>query len=180
MSAFVSGFGGSTCSARKSAIVCSSQGSQGSESARVTRRDLLVGIAAASVLAVAPVAYAAEEVAAPEKPAPVFDFKLSGDYKKDASQVVTNMRGVTGMARGTPGMAEDVASTRKNMNDFVALYRRNGNVSGSISFSTLYTAINTLSGHFQSYGNSYPVPEKRRKRLNAQYNDIEKALSRGR
>ncbi len=63
---------------------------------------------------------------------------------------------------------------------FVALYRRNGKVSGSTSFSTLYTAINTLSGHYASYGNQYPVPEKRKKRLTQQFNEIDRALQRGR
>ena len=33
------------------------------------------------------------------------------------------------------------------MNEFVAFYRRQPKVAGMPSFSTLYTAINTLSGH---------------------------------
>ena len=53
-----------------------------------------------------------------------------------------------------------VKSTRSEMNDFVAFYRRQPKVAGMPSFSTLYTAINTLSGHYASYGNKYPVPEK--------------------
>ncbi|KAA8494044.1 Photosystem II lipoprotein Psb27 [Porphyridium purpureum] len=118
------------------------------------------------------------------KPAPVADtnmsFGLSGVYKTDAESLVSNMKTVTEYARGTPGMADTVTGVRKQMNDFVALYRRNGKVSGSSSFSTLYTSINTLSGHYQSYGNGYPVPEKRRKRLLAQYKEVEKALDKGR
>eukprot|EP00183_Erythrolobus_madagascarensis_P006793 CAMPEP_0185844374 /NCGR_PEP_ID=MMETSP1354-20130828/563_1 /TAXON_ID=708628 /ORGANISM="Erythrolobus madagascarensis, Strain CCMP3276" /LENGTH=192 /DNA_ID=CAMNT_0028544027 /DNA_START=123 /DNA_END=701 /DNA_ORIENTATION=- len=152
-----------------------------------TRREVLSAaaalLAAAGVSAAAPAAFAQDAAVAPPPPPPVeykFDFRLTGDYKADATAVLGNMRSVTGMARGTPGMADNVAGTRKSMNEFVAQYRRNGKVSGSVSFSTLYTAINTLSGHFQSYGNSYPVPEKRRKRLNAQYVEIEKALARGR
>lgn len=35
-------------------------------------------------------------------------------------------------------------------------------------------------GHFQNYGNEYPVPAKRQKRLNQQYAEIEKAITRGR
>ena len=45
--------------------------------------------------------------------------------------------------------------------------------------SSAYGAINTLSGHYASYGNKYPVPEKRRTRLAQQYKEIERALSRG-
>jgi photosystem II Psb27 protein len=107
-------------------------------------------------------------------------YELHGDYHEDATRVVESMRTVTKMERGTPGMKEKVDATRKQMNDFVALYRRNPNIAGAVSFSTLYTAINTLAGHFASYGSMYPVPEKRRKRLEQQLNDVERALSRGR
>jgi len=90
------------------------------------------------------------------------------------------MKEIVGLKRGAPGMAETVGAARSQMNEYVAFYRRNGKVSGSLSFNTLYTAINTLSGHFASYGPSYPVPEKRRKRLEQQFAEIERALARGR
>jgi len=48
------------------------------------------------------------------------------------------------------------------------------------SFSTLYTSINVLAGHYTSYGFKYPLPEKRRKRLYQEFSEIEKSLKRGR
>lgn len=105
---------------------------------------------------------------------------MSGDYKTDAAQILTDMRTAANLTRGAEGMTEKVGRIRKEMNDFVALYRRNNKVSGSTSFSTLYTAINTLSGHYASYGSNYPVPEKRKKRLNQQFSEIDRALNRGR
>ena len=47
-------------------------------------------------------------------------------------------------------------SRRATRCEFVAFYRRQRKVAGMPSFSTLYTAINTLSGHYASYGNKYP------------------------
>lgn len=105
---------------------------------------------------------------------------MTGDYKADAALVLTDMRAACELGRGAPGMTETVGKTRKEMIDFVALYRRNNKVSGSASFSTLYTAINTLSGHYASYGSAYPVPEKRKKRLSQQFSEIERSLNRGR
>lgn len=105
---------------------------------------------------------------------------MSGDYKADATQVLGDMRAACDLSRGAAGMAETVGKTRKEMNDFVALYRRNDKVAGSSSFSTLYTAINTLSGHYASYGSNYPVPEKRKKRLSQQFAEIDRALNRNR
>merc|ERR1712091_708436 len=54
---------------------------------------------------------------------------------------------------------------KKEMIDFVSFYRRFTNVSGKQSFSTLYTAINVLAGHYTSYGPKFPVPEEREARL---------------
>jgi photosystem II Psb27 protein len=39
---------------------------------------------------------------------------------------------------------------KKEMIDFVSFYRRFNNVAGRQSFSTLYTAINVLAGHYTS------------------------------
>jgi len=89
------------------------------------------------------------------------------------------MRAANELARGTPGMEEQVLNTRKQMSDFVAFYRRQPQISGKPSFSTLYTATNTLAGHYASYGNKYPVPEKRRTRLEQQFKEIDRALARG-
>merc|ERR1711871_588697 len=77
-------------------------------------------------------------------------------------------------------LTKDYPTDAKKMPEFVAFYRRNTKIAGAPSYNTLYTAINTLSGHYASYGNKYPVPEKRRKRLAQQYAEIDRALLRGR
>merc|ERR1719326_186900 len=107
------------------------------------------------------------------------EYKLKKSYPDDAKALLTNMAIATQMARGTPNMESIVQQTRTQMIDFVSFYRRQPKVAGMPSFSTLYTAVNTLSGHYASYGNKYPVPEKRRTRLQQQYKEIERALARG-
>jgi photosystem II Psb27 protein len=66
------------------------------------------------------------------------------------------------------------------MNEFVSYYRRFQGISGKQSFSLLYTSINVLAGHYASYGLKFPVPEKRRKRLLQEFNDIEKNVRKKR
>lgn len=105
---------------------------------------------------------------------------MTGDYKTDAARMLADMKMAAALARGTEGMEDTVKRVRADMNDFVALYRRNDKVSGTTSYSVLYTASNTLSGHYASYGPLYPVPEKRKKRLNQQFTEVERALARGR
>lgn len=86
----------------------------------------------------------------------------------------------TGLAKGADKMEEFGKNMKKEMVDFVSYYRRFPKVAGKPSFSTLYTSINVLAGHYTSYGYKYPLPEKRRKRLYQEYAEIEKSLKRGR
>jgi len=156
----------------------------------LSRRSAL-GFGAAAVLGALP-AFADDEVAAPPPPPPPpppakpkavllpeAAYKIKKDYPTDARTMLKNMVVATEMTRGTPDMEKIVVATRSEMNDFVAFYRRQPKVAGMPSFSTMYTAINTLSGHYASYGNKYPVPEKRKVRLLQQYKEIERALARG-
>jgi len=134
-----------------------------------SRRSALTGLAAAAAFSAMP-AFAS---VTPEA------YKLKKNYPSDAKMMLDNMRVATELKRGDANIEEIVKATRSEMNDFVAFYRRQPKVAGMPSFSTLYTAINTLSGHYASYGNKYPVPEKRKTRLNQQYKEIDRALARG-
>jgi len=134
-----------------------------------SRRSALTGLAAAAAFSAMP-AFAS---VTPEA------YKLKKNYPSDAKMMLDNMRIATELKRGDANIEEIVKATRSEMNDFVAFYRRQPKVAGMPSFSTLYTAINTLSGHYASYGNKYPVPEKRKTRLNQQYKEIDRALARG-
>ncbi|KAL1524685.1 hypothetical protein AB1Y20_019571 [Prymnesium parvum] len=129
-----------------------------------SRRSVLAGLAVATSFSALP-AFAS---VTPE------GYKLKKNYPQDAKLMLDNMRIATELKRGDSNIEEIVKATRSEMNDFVAFYRRQPKVAGMPSFSTLYTAINTLSGHYASYGNKYPVPEKRKTRLQQQYKEIER------
>ena len=90
------------------------------------------------------------------------------------------MRYCTSMEKGAAGIETTAQNCKREMIDFVSYYRRFPNIAGKLSYSNLYTSINVLSGHYASYGPKFPVPEKRRKRLLQEYNDIEKAIKRQR
>ena len=150
----------------------------------LARRETFGAAAAAVAATVGVVPAFAEEGAAPvEAPAEVVfptDWGITSDYYTDAAKVVTHMRLATSLEKGAPNMEKIALNTKKEMIDFVAFYRRFTNVSGKQSFSTLYTAINVLAGHYTSYGPKFPVPEKRRKRLYQEYAEIEKNIKKRR
>lgn len=137
----------------------------------MTRRGVFTAAAGAAIAAFPQVAFAGDD--RPQQ------YKLSKDYPKDARSMLENMRVAAQLTRGAPDMEQTVVNTRKQMNDFVAFYRRQPQITGKPSFSTLYTATNTLAGHYASYGNKYPVPEKRRVRLETQFKEVDRALARG-
>jgi photosystem II Psb27 protein len=161
------------------------------------RRDVLGTLASTAALTVSVPAFADDAATAPapaaapaaeEKPInggsgydsfPT-DWGINGDYYPDAAKVVAHMRLATSLDKGAPDMEKIALNTKKEMIDFVSFYRRFTNVSGKQSFSTLYTAINVLAGHYTSYGPKFPVPEKRRKRLFQEYAEIEKNIKKKR
>jgi photosystem II Psb27 protein len=108
------------------------------------------------------------------------DWGLTFTYEEDATKVRNHMLIATGMAKGSENMEDFGKNMKKEMVDFVSYYRRFPKVAGKPSFSTLYTSINVLAGHYTSYGFKYPLPEKRRKRLYQEYAEIDKSLRRGR
>jgi photosystem II Psb27 protein len=108
------------------------------------------------------------------------DWGLAFKYDEDAAKVREHMLVATGMAKGADRMEDYGKNLKKEMVDFVSYYRRFPKVAGKPSFSTLYTSINVLAGHYTSYGYKYPLPEKRRKRLYQEYAEIDKSLKRGR
>ena len=140
---------------------------------------VLTGVGAT---AVALPALAAEEAAAPAVTlgAAPTSFELSKEYYKDAAQMLNHMKYATYMNRDTPNYENIAKSTKTEMTDFVSYYRRFNNVAGKPSFSTLYTAINVMAGHYASYGPKFPIPEKRRKRLQQEFTEIERNIKRNR
>ncbi|CEM34402.1 unnamed protein product [Vitrella brassicaformis CCMP3155] len=135
----------------------------------------------------------AQEAAAPVAPPPavpvyekgpkpeVSEFGISKkNYKDDARQVLNHMKYATLQVKGDPDMELINEGLKKEMTDFFSYYRRFNAVSGRTSFSNMYTAINVMAGHYQSYGYKVPLPEKRRKRLMQEFAMIERDLNRGR
>jgi len=148
------------------------------------RRNFVKSVAAttaAAILGLPQIASAAVEVPSQVTTYPFPDnWGLTFKYDEDAAKVREHMYLATTLGKGAERMEDYGKNMKKEMVDFVSYYRRFPKVAGKPSFSTLYTAINVLAGHYTSYGFKYPLPEKRRKRLYQEYAEIAKSLKRGR
>ena len=147
------------------------------------RRQFLQTASTAAASAVLFPAVASAEIVVPEQSKEYTfpsDWGLTYSYETDAARVRSHMVTATGLAKGSERMEDFGKNLKKEMIDFVSYYRRFPQVAGKPSFSTLYTSINVLAGHYTSYGYKYPLPEKRRKRLYQEYAEIDKSLKRSR
>ncbi|CAE7663935.1 psb27 [Symbiodinium sp. CCMP2592] len=87
-------------------------------------------------------------------------FYMKSKYRQDTYQVMKHMKISASLDKGTPNMEKWNSRVKKEMNDWLALYRRQNLSVGRQSYYSLYSAINTLASHFTSYGDlaaSFPM-----------------------
>ncbi len=103
---------------------------------------------------------------------------LTGDYRQDTLGLVNSLRTAIALPDNSPDKAPAQADARQKINDFAATYRRDGTLTKLTSFTTMRTALNSLAGHYSSYPNR-PLPDKLKKRLESEFQQVEAALKRG-
>eukprot|EP00931_Biecheleriopsis_adriatica_P024414 TRINITY_DN1521_c0_g3_i1.p1 TRINITY_DN1521_c0_g3~~TRINITY_DN1521_c0_g3_i1.p1 ORF type:complete len:305 (+),score=68.69 TRINITY_DN1521_c0_g3_i1:67-915(+) len=106
-------------------------------------------------------------------------FWMKEKYRNDTYQVMKHMKISASLDKGTPNMEKWNKRVKEEMNDWLALYRRQTVVVGRQSYYSLYSAVNTLASHFTSYGTKFPFPNKRRPRFFELTNQVEKYLEKG-
>lgn len=103
---------------------------------------------------------------------------LTGDYRQDTLGLLQSLRTAIELPEDAPEKVDAQAQARQLINDFASRYRRDGAVSNLSSFTTMRTALNSLAGHYSSYPNR-PLPQKLKKRLEQEFQQVENALKRG-
>lgn len=103
---------------------------------------------------------------------------LTGDYRQDTLTLLQNLRSAIELPEDATDKAEAQAKARQAINEFASRYRRDGKVANLSSFTTMRTALNSLAGHYSSYPNR-PLPNKLKKRLEYEFQQVENALRRG-
>ena len=103
---------------------------------------------------------------------------MSGDYLKDTVGVIHSLQETIDLPQDAEGhsAAEDQALSL--ITDYISLYRSRMEVSQSLSFTTMQTALNSLAGHYKNYSNR-PLSEELRNRLNKELTKAEKTVQRG-
>jgi photosystem II Psb27 protein len=76
---------------------------------------------------------------------------MSGNFRQDTLSLIDSLRTAITLPDDDPEKPTAQADVRTKINNFVALYRRNDNLTGLASFTTMRTALNSLAGHYSSY-----------------------------
>lgn len=115
----------------------------------VTKREMMAATAAAAAAATHGIARAddaeADQIFASD----------TTDLAKKAKQTITT----------NPPDEEAVSALRGSISKYIAKYRREKKYSARPSYSNMYSAVNAIAGHYNSFGASAPIPKKRLERV---------------
>eukprot|EP00775_Hariotina_reticulata_P007015 gene7015-7229_t len=101
-------------------------------------------------------------------------------YKSDTSAILGKVNLVLSLDKDDPAKEDRVKELRKDINTWVAKYRRDDTFAGRPSFGNTYSALNAIAGHYNSFGATAPIPKKRLDRLTKELGDAELLLTRDR
>lgn len=111
-------------------------------------------------------------------------FGIGGDpkqqYADSALLLVASIKAVLVLERDDPTKPERVAALRKEMNSWVARYRRDPKFNGKASYGNLYSVINAISGHYTNFGPKTPIPKKRAAQIVQEIALVETLIPKGR
>merc|ERR1712100_735831 len=101
------------------------------------------------------------------------------EYQSETYSLANLAKEVSTMPKDVLGKEQKVDSLKTEINRWVAKYRREPKFGGRPSYNNMYSAVNALSGHFNTFGLSAPVPKKRLDRVLYELDQTVLFLSRG-
>merc|ERR1712078_221305 len=102
------------------------------------------------------------------------------EYQNETYSLANLAKEVSIMSKTDVGKEQKVDSLKTEINRWVAKYRRVPKFGGRPSYNNMYSAVNALSGHYNTFGPSAPVPKKRLDRVLYELDQTSLFLSRGR
>ena len=102
---------------------------------------------------------------------------MTGDFAKDTIAVSETLKETITLPKEDKGLSETEKEAVFLISDYISRYRNRSQVNTSITFTTMQTALNALSGHYKTFANR-PVPENLKERLNKELSKAEKLAVR--
>lgn len=106
------------------------------------------------------------------------DTGLTGNYRQDTLTLIDTLRTTMEKPVDAPDREQLRKKARQQVNDYAARYRRNEEVAGSRSFTTMQTALNALANYYTSAYSTRPIPDDVQERVSQEFEQVERALRR--
>jgi photosystem II Psb27 protein len=103
---------------------------------------------------------------------------LTGQYGQDIKSVIESLRFAVQLPADAPNLNQAQTDAKFKINAFAARYRRDKEVGGLRSYTTLRTALNNL-GSYYTRSTKRVVPQKVRDRVLVELDRVEQALAQG-
>ena len=100
---------------------------------------------------------------------------MTGDYVKDTVTVAKSLREAISTTQGNGENEESDKDAVFLITDYISRYRNRSQINGTVSFTTMQTALNSLAGHYKTFPNR-PVPENLQNRLNEELSKAEQLV----
>ena len=102
---------------------------------------------------------------------------MTGDFAKDTISVSTTLKETITLPKEDKGLSEEEKEAVFLISDYISRYRNRSQVNTTLTFTTMQTALNALSGHYKTFANR-PVPENLKERLNEKLSQAEKMVTK--
>ena len=102
---------------------------------------------------------------------------MTGDFAKDTISVSKTLRETIDLPRAEKGLSEAEKEAVFLISDYISRYRNRSQINTTSTFTTMQTALNSLSGHYKTFANR-PVPENLKERLNEELSKAEEMVIR--
>ncbi len=102
---------------------------------------------------------------------------MSGDYVADTVQVAQSLQKTIAIEKDDENRSEAEDEAVKLITDYISRYRNRPQVNGTVSFTTMQTALNSMAGHYKTFANR-PLPNQLKERLNKELSQAEKLVTR--
>ena len=102
---------------------------------------------------------------------------MTGDFAKDTISVAESLKETINLPKDEENRTSSEEEAIFLITDYISRYRNRSQVNGTVSFTTMQTALNALAGHYKNFA-SRPVPEKLKERVNKELSRAEALVER--
>ncbi len=101
---------------------------------------------------------------------------MKGNYQEDTISVIHSLEETIALAPDTENRSDLEQEAVDLITDYISRYRNRSQINGTLSYTTMQTALNAMAGHYKTFANR-PLPEKLKERLNKELTEAEKLVT---